>query len=81
MSDTSNNTRSNVDPVGPVAALNPPTGTPHEKIESLMQELNDIGGALMALVLSRSILGTPSMASLLVLISSVIVTGYKSLGP
>ena len=45
MSDASDSTRSNVNPVGPVAALNPPTGTPHETIESLMQELNDWGCA------------------------------------
>ena len=32
---------SNVNPIGPAAALNPSTGTPHEMIESLMQELND----------------------------------------
>ena len=45
MSYMSNGTRSNVDPVGPAAALNPPTGTPHKMIESLMQELNIWGHA------------------------------------
>ena len=43
MSDVSYSTRSNVNPVGPVAALNPLTSTPHRMIESIMQELNDWG--------------------------------------
>ena len=80
MSDTSDSTRSIVNPVGPMAALNPLTSTPHKMIESLMQELNDEecanGFGFVKKHSGNPVNGQPTHADII-----TTVAGPKSLGP